>query len=55
MSLLHTVKHLTIKEKHADMNIFNNSKEELLLPSIREMKKAKFKSTCDLKSSALGM
>jgi hypothetical protein len=25
------------------------------LPSIREMKKAKFKSTCDLKSSALGM
>jgi len=43
------------KKKQIELNIFNNSKEEHLLPSIKELTKAAFKSTCDFKSSALSV
>lgn len=53
-SLLSTVKCLS-KKKQLELNIFNNSNEECLLPSMKELTKATLKTTCDFKSSALSV
>lgn len=56
-SLLSTVKckKKRRKKRQLELNIFNNSKEECLLPSMKELTKATFKSTCDFKSSVFSV